>query len=287
MSSGAAHWRNWIYLTERRHWHSFWCRWSPNGELATQFAAERIFEPAEGGCRMQVVYHYGDERGTVREGPTCGPWTMTADECATDAGIVHPSSKQMITLVVPGGPGAWCWPDAKAGQPCAVELFLHHGDSLRMSAGVTHSPDGALKQLALIREDARGWPSPGFSESTASRVVEGAGACLQALGLGPAPPAGGARGHSIAAAGLRQEALEGVEWASTLLGQAEAAAYCFLLCDEDRVAVVGRRQREAGVPFGSAALWRPEGGRVLYCIEAWWEAAGPLREVRHLQWELA
>ena len=81
MSSGAAHWRNWIYLTERRHWHSFWCRWSPNGELATQFAAERIFEPAEGGCRMQVVYHYGDERGTVREGPTCGPWTMTADEC--------------------------------------------------------------------------------------------------------------------------------------------------------------------------------------------------------------
>ena len=45
--------------------------------------------------------------------------------------------------------------------------------------------------------------------------------------------------------------------------------------------------RHTSVAFGSAALWRPEGGRVLYCIEAWWEAAGPLREVRHLQWELA
>ena len=63
----AAHWHNWIYRTERRHWHAFWCRWSPDLELTAQFKAERIFEPLESGdgCRMQVIYHYGDERGTV------------------------------------------------------------------------------------------------------------------------------------------------------------------------------------------------------------------------------
>ena len=88
--AAAAHWNNWVYRTERRHWHAFWCRWSPDLEITTQFKAERIFEPLESGdgCRMQVVYHYGDERGTVSEGPTSGPWTMTAEECATEAGIV-------------------------------------------------------------------------------------------------------------------------------------------------------------------------------------------------------
>ena len=280
----AAHWHNWIYRTERRHWHAFWCRWSPDLELTAQFKAERIFEPLESGdgCRMQVIYHYGDERGTVSEGPTSGPWTMTAEECATDAGIIHPSSKQMTTLVLPGGPGAWCFPDAKAGQPCAVELFLHHGESLRMSAGITHAPDGSLKQLALIREDTSGWPSAGWSESLAARGVESAAACLAALGLAAAP-AGGGRGHSILAAGLQQEALAGVPWGRTLLGQA-GEGYVFMLCDEDRVAIVGRRQREPGAPFGGAAVWRPEGGSVLYCVEAWWEADGPLREVRHLVW---
>ena len=97
----AAHWHNWIYRTERRHWHAFWCRWSPDLELTAQFKAERIFEPLESGdgCRMQVIYHYADERGTVSEGPTSGPWTMTAEECATDAGIIHPSSKQMTCLL--------------------------------------------------------------------------------------------------------------------------------------------------------------------------------------------
>jgi len=284
MASSTAHWKNWIYRTERRHWHAFWCRWSADGEITTQFKAERIFEPLESGdgCTMQVIYHYEDERGTVSEGPASGPWTMTAEECATDAGIIHPSSKQMTTLVLPGGPGAWCFPDAKPGQPCAVELFLHHGESLRMSAGIIHSPDGSLKQLALIREDTRGWPSAGWSESVATRVVESAPACLAALGLAAAP-AGGGRGHSVLAAGLQQEVLAGVAWGRTLLGQADEG-YCFMVCDNDRVAIVGRRQREPGAPFGSAAIWRPEGGGVLYCVEAWWEADGPLKEVRHLVW---
>ena len=78
-------------------------------------------------------------------------------------------------------------------------------------------------------------------------------------------------------------ALAGVPWGRTLLGQADEG-YVFMLCDEDRVAIVGRRQREPGAPFGGAAVWRPEGGGVLYCVEAWWEADGPLREVRHLVW---
>ena len=160
--AAAAHWRNFIYTRVARRWHALWCRWSPSGELNTSFHAERVFTPVDdrgSGCDMQVIYHYADERGTVSEGPASGPWRITEAEQSRADGLQHPSSPTMTTLLLPGGPSAWCMKKSLVGQPCAVELVLHHGEHLRLSAGIIHAADGALKQLSLIREDARGpWP---------------------------------------------------------------------------------------------------------------------------------
>ena len=134
------------------------------GGRAAQQVARRALQRAlpceqrdgsDDGCDMRVVYHYDDSRGTVRDDAAkCGPWRITAKQSRAD-GIEHPSSAEMTTLLLPGGPSAWCMKKSAEGKPCAAELFLHHGEHLRMSAGVVHAADGALQTLALIREDAR------------------------------------------------------------------------------------------------------------------------------------
>ena len=88
----------------------------------------------------------------------------------------------------------------RAGEPCAVELFLHHGDHLRMSAGIIHADTGDLKQLSLIREDARGpFPSAGWSsDETATPTT------LMARKDGRAAPATTAR-HYIGKVGHQNE----------------------------------------------------------------------------------
>ena len=145
-----AHWSNFLYRHTARHWHAKWIRYLPNGDIKEHFGAERIFHPlptsdGEEGCEMKVIYHYGDERGTVDTGPHAGPWNITRAEHSATDGLLHPSQKVMITLLpVSGGPSVWCAKESVVGQgPCAAELFLHHGDELRMSAGVVHGADGA------------------------------------------------------------------------------------------------------------------------------------------------
>ena len=81
-----SHWSNFIYKHTARHWHALWCRWKPNGDLITEFHAERKFTPLDDkdGCAMQVIYHYHDERGTVSTGPPCGPWEITTEQSQAD-----------------------------------------------------------------------------------------------------------------------------------------------------------------------------------------------------------
>jgi hypothetical protein len=165
----AAHWDNVIYRHTARHWHARWARWTAPGEPTERFAAERIFTPREPatdapcsttGFEMRVVYHYDDERGTVREGPTCGPFCMDKDSSCVDGVQVgtSPAQAAMTYLMMCDGAGCggWAMKRAPLGKPCAVELFLHHGRKLRMSAGVVHAADGSLQKLALVREDTRG-----------------------------------------------------------------------------------------------------------------------------------
>ena len=283
-SAPSAHWQKFIYRTESRHWHSHWTRYGPTGEILSHFLSERILEPLEleDGCTQSNIYHFNDARGTVSEVPQlCGPWRIMASD-ATDAGVVHPSREQMAMLLLPAGPSAWGSRRAEDGEPTAVELCLHHGSALRLSAGVIHAADGELQQLSLIKEDTRSWPSPSapsLTESTQARLGAGAAACLKALDL-EGPPSTAGRGHSVLAAGVLEEELT-LRWADTMVVRAEAEEHRFLLFD-DPVALVATRRREAGKPFASALLWRPSGSGVLYYVEASWGSDGALEQARHV-----
>ena len=265
----AAHWDRFIYRRLARTWHAIWCRWSPAGELRSKWHAERCFAPlpceqrdgSDDGCDMRVVYHYGDERGTVRDDAAkCGPWRITAKQSRAD-GIEHPSSAEMTTLLLPGGPSAWCMKKSAEGKPCAAELFLHHGEHLRMSAGVVHAADGALQTLALIREDARAFLNddsadlspPCWSPGTEATPITPAAlaAALQEAGVA------GRKGEGDRlTATLVQEGLRDVTWASTRVGAA-GDGDVVLLCGGGRVAIVAPATRPSGAAFGCGVAWWP------------------------------
>ena len=276
------HWRNFIYKHTARHWHALWCRWSPTGDLRTSFHAERIFTPTEtrDGANMHVIYHYADDRGTVSTGPPCGPWTITEAQHSCSDGMQHPASPEMTTLLLPAGPSAWCMKRSPFGTPCATELFLHHGEHLRMSAGIVHDKHGALAQLALVREDARGpWPSEDWSSSTEASSTTKAG-LAEALAQAAAPTSSRGIGYAVTAT-LAQRAVQ-ADWNDTRVGRADPMD-AVLLCAEARVAIVGPKQRVEGEGFSSGAAWWPNAdAAVLYTIEASWTAAGILDEVKYL-----
>jgi len=284
----ALHYGNFLYATVARRWHALWCRWSSDGTLKESFGAERIFTPSaeQDAVDMAVIYHYGDDRGTVSEGPRCGPWRITPAQHSASDGLQHPASPEMTTLLLPDGPSAWCMKSSTLGQqPCAVELFLHHGEHLRMSAGVIHAATGELVQLSSIREDARGVPSTFWTSSTDATATDAAGlaAALEQVG---APIGFKGTGHAITA-GLHQRVLDGVEWSDMRMAKTDASDVV-LLCP-DAVAVVGSRKRVEGQPFSSACAWWPSAadggakGGVLYTIEALWDAHGALAELRHVR----
>ncbi|KAK3243670.1 hypothetical protein CYMTET_25897 [Cymbomonas tetramitiformis] len=261
-----AHWANFLYRHTARRWHALRCRWSPTGELRDAFHAERSFTPLddESGCEMAVAYHYEDERGTLCQGPLCGPWRLTESEHSCPDGVSHPASTAMTTLLLP-------------------ELFLHHGKSLRMSAGVVHAPDGSLQQLSLIREDARGaWPSKDWSLSRVAALSSPAGLQVALKDAG-APTSTIGAGYAITA-GLRQRPITAT-WAATRVGAAEEDD-TVLLCAENRVAIVATARAE-GRPFCSGVAWWPADAdaATLHTVQAAWDCSGALEEVRYVEFE--
>ena len=293
MESGdlaAKHFANFIYRRVARHWHSRWVRWQPDGTLKQAFQAERIFEPTktEGGedaVTMRVIYHYGDERGTVSEGPQCGPWTITEAQHSRGDGMAHPSSPDsMTTLLLPGGPSAWCMKQSPEGAPCALEMFLHHTDLFRVSFGVIHAPDGALQQLSIVREDTRGpWPRDDWPSTDEARMVSAA-ELEAALASAGAPTATSGTGAAITAS-LVQDVITSARWSDVRVANVQVdGSDAVLLCD--RFAIVAPRKVAPGQPWRSAAAWWPESG-VLYTIEAAWDAQGDLEGIRTLTFRQA
>lgn len=286
------HYRNFLYRTTARHWHALWCRWLPDGSLKERFHAERAFAPTPSGdgVDMSVAYHFADERGTVNTGPRCGPWRITEEEHSAPDGLLHPSSVEMTTLLLPaGGPAAWCMKQSLAGEhPCAVELFLHHGDNIRMSAGVIHSVDGELMQLSAIREDSRQpFPSSFWSDSADAGPSDGAGVASALLAAGITLEGIKGSGHAIRG-NLEQRHLSEVAWGSTRVATA-GAGDVVMLCP-DSIAIVAPKTRTPGEPFSSAAVWWPMsvdkddsdtagGARTVYTIEAHWDANGMIADV--------
>lgn len=272
-----AHWDNFMYKNEAKHWHSLWCRWHPTGEIREKFHAERIFVPHEeaSGATQRNVYHYEDGRGTVKEGVKCGPWEITEAQSGPN-GVTHPAAEALTTIFLPGGPCAWC-PKKINPKLFGTEMFLHHGDDLRMSVGIIYNPDGTPKQLSLIREDARGpFPSLGWSSSidAKNKTPE---EFVKILEKASAPIASSGVGVSICS-GLEQTSLS-VPWEETRAAKADSDDVIFICggC----TAIVCPKMREDGKSLTCAALWWLEG--VLYTIETTWDEHGDFSGVRHVE----
>lgn len=274
----ARHWDNFIYKSVPRHWHSLWCRWGPTGEILQKFKAERIFKPNENKtCAIQNnVYHYEDIRGTVCEGPLCGPWELR-EEYICDCGLVYPSFETMATVFFPGGPFAWCVRKSPFGSFFGTELCLHHGDELRMSVGVIYNADGTPKQLSIIREDAKGpFPSSHWSSCTDAQMKT-TKELAEILAEEKAPLSSIGTGVLLSVPGPMQESIS-MSWKETRAAKANEEDI-ILICD--RIALICPKNRLEGEPIICAGLWWPD--QVLYTIEANWDGNGDFKGVRQVE----
>jgi len=275
----ARHWDNFIYKSVPRHWHSLWCRWGPTGEILQNFKAERIFRPDENRTYaiQRNVYHYEDDRGTVCEGRLCGPWEIK-EEYNCEFGVVYPAFESMTTIFLPGGPFAWCVRESPFDSFFGTELCLHHGDDLRMSVGVIYN-GCTLKQLSLVREDARGpFPSSHWSCCTDAQIKTPK-EFAKILAEAKAPLSSTGTGVSMSSK-LVQESIS-MFWKETRAAKSNDEDV-ILICDE--TALICPKNRVEGEPITCAGLWWPEG--VLYTIEANWDANGDFTGVRHVEFRL-
>lgn len=131
--------------------------------MKEHFTAFRDFQAKKDHTLQHNTYMYGDERGTVSEGPLCGPWEMNKHEGSSEHGMIHAARPYMRTLMGPDRSAVWLMKDLpKAGTtPAGFELFLGDGEFLRLSVGLMYDPTGKLAQVSAIREDSRGFDQEG------------------------------------------------------------------------------------------------------------------------------
>jgi len=242
---------NWMYDNKRKHWYSFWCRWNPKGDLLTRFYAERILVPdGKGGTIHRNVYHFTDGRGTIQDGPLCGPWLIN-EACSKEDGLIHPSRDYLRMFMGPKGAAAWITPVLSLGGPVVTELFLHHDENLRMSVGMVWNEQGDLQSVALIREDARGpFPSAYWSESAAARVVSPEE--MLRLIVGKSSVAEGI--GNVTLSNLFQDAVFGVNLFSTRIALAHKRRDLVMMMNADNVAVVAPKKKKSDLSV--AIVWR-------------------------------
>jgi len=259
-----SHWKLWIYSTTKRHWHAFWCRWSPKGELLTSFYAERILEPDDkGGSEHRNIYHFPDKRGTVSEGyEMCGPWIISHERCSRQDGLIHPARDYLRMLLVPRG-AAWVSTTVSDGYPSAAELFLHCTSQLRMSVGIVYNKKRELQSVALIREDSRGWPSSYWDDFTEADIVAHDEFYKKFIVERELRP-----GHGyMTRADLSQTVLENVDFRKTRFANPTHEDNLMIL-SSDQVAVVVPRVRHESCIL--AIGWRFS--KWIMVLEATWEA---------------
>lgn len=152
-------WKLWPYFEESIKWHSEWIRYDAEStSINERFQACCDFTAHGDHNTQRHTYMYGDGRGTLSEGPTCGPWKQDKAEGSYDSlGMIHPARPYMRTLLSPDRTGAWLMKELPphGESPSGFELFLGDGESLRISVGIIYDATGALKQVSAIREDSR------------------------------------------------------------------------------------------------------------------------------------
>lgn len=185
-------------------------------------------------------------------------------------------------LLLPGGPCVWTTKQIADGESSGCELFLHHGEHLRMSAGIVHGADGALQHLALICEDALGpWPSQNWPDDVEARVAtqDELRDLLAKAGLVPETVG---FGHKISA-NLMQSPIADAQWSDTRVFAA-GANDTVILCASETVAIVAPNCR--GIHnFSCAVVWLPT-YQTMHMIEVSYDAAGTLESTKCLQFEV-
>lgn len=238
------------------------------------------------------VYHYEDKRGTVSEGPLCGPWHITAS-CSTLDGLIHPARSNMVTWNLPGGDLCWASKHNGVHDFAGCELFLHHDDHLRMSVGIvygascapgttpTDRSDRLCQTLALIREDSRGpWPSQYWSASREACAIEHKDVQQFFESRGVFPEMAGS-GHAIFA-GLSRFTIENVTVSQTRWGKI-GPEDVILICSDRSVAIAAPKTYSGAVTC-TAAWWPTK--EVMYIIEIEWDEHGSLRSLRRANFPL-
>jgi len=162
-------WKLWPYFKESIKWHSDWTRWNANAvddnDLSVQehFKAYRHFTAHDDHYTMHHnTYFYEDQRGTVDEGPMCGPWKIDKldPDAADPYGTIHAAAGIMRTIMAPDRSGAWLMKELPHGDTrfptrSGFELIVGDGGHLRFSIGVMYDDAGQLTTVSAIREDSR------------------------------------------------------------------------------------------------------------------------------------
>jgi len=107
------------------------------------------------------TYFYEDKRGTVDEGPMCGPWKIDKldPDAADPYGAIHAAAGIMRTIMAPDRSGAWLMKELPHGDTrfprSGFELIVGDGGHLRFSVGIMYDAAGQLTTVSAIREDSR------------------------------------------------------------------------------------------------------------------------------------
>jgi len=158
-------WKLWPYFKESIKWHSDWTRWNAVADdLSVQehFKAYRHFTAHDDHSTMHHnTYFYEDKRGTVDEGPRCGPWKIDKldPDAADPYGVIHAAAGIMRTIMAPDRSGAWLMKELPHGDTrfprSGFELIVGDGGHLRFSVGIMYDAAGQLTTVSAIREDSR------------------------------------------------------------------------------------------------------------------------------------
>jgi len=279
------HWELWPYCNTEKTWHSLWCRWDCNAKLIAKFKAERKFkQDGKGGCTQNNIYYFEDERGTVKEGPLCGPWHIS-EEQSTPQGLMHPSREGVTILMTPKS-AVWASMNFEDDSATGFELFLHIGGDLRMSAGVIYNPGGSLRSVALIREDSQdSFPSAFWTDSLEAKFAHFVE--VQMLMYPELLEKGVLASGYVTHSDLTQEVVKSIDIKNTCLGPPSKGSggpeMRYLICAENSVIIAFPKQR-CKESFCCAVAWRVKG--LLQINEVYYKN-NSLHQTRYLRFAMS
>lgn len=141
--------------------HGLWTRWEPSSGNAFD-STKSLREFWEDEEKNGTVVHKNTHYYEGKDPQIVGPWSFTFDENVLADGFVHPYSTSSRAYFLPNGDAVWATKAVQEGMPFISEFFFLQGH-IRASVACAYLTDTKLSRVALIREDAHGWPSPNWT----------------------------------------------------------------------------------------------------------------------------